>query len=138
MQTILSFVTISVFNTKKYNSNLAGKNVRSGRLPKIIGLDPASVLFSVEKPHERLNSSDATYVETIQTSKLGFFDPIGLVSFFPNGGRFQPGCSWDRVSWSILRIQLSTIGMTCLSCDILHYFHIMISKPKYQRDLKNF
>lgn len=59
------------------------------KLPKIVGLDPASVLFSIDKPHERLNSSDATYVETIQTSKLGFFDPIGKVSFYPNGGVIQ-------------------------------------------------
>ena len=51
--------------------------MRTGRIPKIIGLDPASVLFSIKKPHERLNSSDATYVETVQTSKLGFTDPIG-------------------------------------------------------------
>lgn len=73
----------------KYNLNLAGKNVRAGKLPKIIGLDPAFPLFSIDKPHERLNSSDAIYVETIQTSKLGFFDPIGKVSFYPNGGLIQ-------------------------------------------------
>lgn len=27
--------------------------------------------------------------------RLGFLDPIGTVSFYPNGGRSQPGCSWD-------------------------------------------
>lgn len=63
--------------------------MRSGKLPKIVGLDPAGVLFSVDKPDERLNSNDATYVETVQTSKLGFFDPIGKVSFYPNGGVVQ-------------------------------------------------
>lgn len=63
--------------------------MRAGKLPKIIGLDPAAVLFSIDKPNERLNSDDATYVETIQTSKLGFFDPIGKVSFYPNGGTIQ-------------------------------------------------
>lgn len=63
--------------------------MRTGKLPKIIGLDPASVLFSIQKSHERLNSSDATYVETVQTSKLGFSDPIGSVTFYPNGGMIQ-------------------------------------------------
>lgn len=56
------------------------------------------MLFVKEKPEERLNSTDAIYVETIQTSKLGFFDPpIGAVAFYPNGGKIQPGCSWDDV-----------------------------------------
>lgn len=48
-------------------------------------MDPASVLFSMKKPEERLNSTDADYVETIQASKLGFFEPIGSVAFYPNG-----------------------------------------------------
>lgn len=63
--------------------------MRTGKLPKIIGLDPASVLFAIAKPDERLNSSDAEYVETVQTSKLGFSDPVGKVSFYPNGGMIQ-------------------------------------------------
>lgn len=57
--------------------------MRSGKLTKIIGLDPAFPLFSLGKPDERLDSQDAIYVETIQTSKLGFFDPLGIVSFYP-------------------------------------------------------
>lgn len=77
----------------------AGKKVRTGKIRKIIGLDPATPLFSLNKPDERLDSHDAIYVETIQTSKLGFFDPLGTVSFYPNGGRSQPGCGWDIVSW---------------------------------------
>lgn len=71
------------------NFYVGGKNVRSGKLEKIVGLDPAGVLFHHDKPDERLNSTDAKYVETIQTSKLGFVKPVGSVSFFPNGGRFQ-------------------------------------------------
>lgn len=81
------------------NSNSAGKRLRSGKLPKIIGLDPASPLFSLNKPNERLDSHDAIYVETVHTSRLGFFDPLGDVSFYANGGRSQPECkSWDVVS----------------------------------------
>lgn len=85
-------------NLYKFDSILVGKNVRSGKLPKIVGLDPAGPLFSLDKPDERLNSQDADYVETTQTSKLGFFNPLGNVSFYPNGGYIQPTCSWDDVS----------------------------------------
>ncbi|XP_055305837.1 uncharacterized protein LOC129570306 [Sitodiplosis mosellana] len=38
---------------------LAGKYVKSGKLPKIIDLDPAGPLFSVDKPNERLDRDDA-------------------------------------------------------------------------------
>lgn len=71
--------------------------MRTGKLPKIVGLDPAGPLFSVSKPEDRLDSTDALYVETIQTSILGFHAPIGMVSFYPNGVRLQPGCAWDVV-----------------------------------------
>lgn len=69
------------------NQNLllsAGKQVRSGKIGKIIGLDPASFLFPLNKPNKRLHSEDALYVETIQTdaSKLGYSEPIGTVSIY--------------------------------------------------------
>lgn len=66
-------------------------------MPKIVGLDPAGPLFSLNKPQDRLDSTDAIYVETIQTSILGFHNPIGMVTFYPNGKRVQPGCGVDVV-----------------------------------------
>lgn len=77
---------------------LAGKFVTVGKLPKIIALDPAGPFFSVDKPDGRLNETDALYVECVHTSELGFFHPLGDVDFYANGGRIQPGCSWDLVS----------------------------------------
>lgn len=76
-----------------------GKRIRSGRIGKIVGLDPAFPLFSIDEPEERLDVNDATYVETIHTSRLGIFQPIGAVNFYPNGGKSQPDCSgWNIVS----------------------------------------
>ncbi|XP_011188038.2 phospholipase A1-like [Zeugodacus cucurbitae] len=75
----------------------AAKNVGSGKIHAIIGLDPALPLFSYNKPNKRLNSNDAHYVESIQTcgGKLGFLKPIGKSAFYPNGGKKQPGCGSD-------------------------------------------
>lgn len=68
--------------------------MRRGRINTIIGLDPANPLFTIRNPHERLDSTDAEYVEVIHTNSgitgIGF--PIGHADFFPNGGARQPGC----------------------------------------------
>lgn len=46
----------------------AGKRVICGQIPKITGLDAAKPLFDVNKPHQRLDASDAKYVELIHTN----------------------------------------------------------------------
>lgn len=76
---------------------IAGKNVRSGRVPKIIGLDPANPLFNYRDPATRIAVGDALSVETIHTNAgtLGFSAPLGNGAFYPNGGRSQPGCGLD-------------------------------------------
>ncbi|XP_037028793.1 pancreatic lipase-related protein 2-like [Bradysia coprophila] len=76
---------------------IAGKNVRSGLLPKIIGLDPANPLFNYRNPATRIAVGDAIAVETIHTNAgtLGFSAPLGDATFYPNGGRSQPGCGID-------------------------------------------
>ncbi|XP_020717837.1 phospholipase A1-like [Ceratitis capitata] len=78
-------------------SGFAGKDVTSGRIQKITGLDPALPLFHYDKPATRLNEDDAVYVESIQTcgGRLGFLKPIGKSAFYPNGGKTQPGCGID-------------------------------------------
>ncbi|KAH8306409.1 hypothetical protein KR018_010765, partial [Drosophila ironensis] len=74
----------------------AGKNI-DGEPHTIVGLDPALPLFSYNKPNKRLSSTDAYYVESIQTNggTLGFLQPIGKGAFYPNGGKTQPGCTLD-------------------------------------------
>lgn len=74
-----------------------GKNVKTGQIHTIVGLDPALPLFSYDKPKKRLSSTDAYYVESIQTNggELGFLKPIGKGAFYPNGGKSQPGCPLD-------------------------------------------
>lgn len=81
-------------------SSSAGKKITSGKIGKIVGLDPAMPLFKYNNLEGRLAATDASYVESIHTcaGRLGMTKPIGSASFFPNGGRRQPGCSsWDMV-----------------------------------------
>lgn len=59
-------------------AGVAGKFVTRGRLPKIIGLDPAGPLFDISNPATRLDASDAVYVEGINTNAglLGLAQPV--------------------------------------------------------------
>lgn len=70
---------------------IAAKHVRSGRVGVIIALDAAGPLFSTYH-QDRLTKSVAEYVQSIHTSSMGIFEPIGHASFYPNGGKDQPGC----------------------------------------------
>uniref|UniRef100_A0A182PFZ9 Lipase domain-containing protein n=1 Tax=Anopheles epiroticus TaxID=199890 RepID=A0A182PFZ9_9DIPT len=75
-------------------AGLSGKRVTTGRIGAIIGLDPAGPLFSSKDGNNRLDATDAAYVEVIHTNggTLGMYDPIGTADFYPNGGKHQPGC----------------------------------------------
>ncbi|XP_012784532.2 lipase member H [Ochotona princeps] len=65
-----------------------------GQLGRITGLDPAGPLFNGKPPQDRLDPSDAQFVDVIHsdTDALGFKDPLGNIDFYPNGGSDQPGC----------------------------------------------
>ncbi|XP_014374187.1 lipase member H isoform X1 [Alligator sinensis] len=66
----------------------------NGRLGRITALDPAGPLFR-GKPHsERLDPSDAQFVDVIHSDidGLGYREALGHIDFYPNGGTDQPGC----------------------------------------------
>ncbi|XP_058467023.1 pancreatic lipase-related protein 2-like [Malaya genurostris] len=67
-----------------------------GKLPTIIGLDPALPFFAGDVT-DRIKQTDAEYVEIIHTNggAAGFLEPIGDADFYPNWGRIQPGCGVD-------------------------------------------
>ncbi|KAL1116433.1 hypothetical protein AAG570_004907 [Ranatra chinensis] len=67
---------------------------------RITGLDPAGPLFELQPPKDRLDPSDARFVDVIHSNAdavyrggLGSRDPMGHVDFYPNGGSMQSGCS---------------------------------------------
>lgn len=75
-------------------AGIAGKNVHCGKIPIIVGLDPAQPLFSKSNTDRRLISSDADYVQVIHTTggTISISYPCGHADFYPNSGTDQPGC----------------------------------------------
>jgi len=66
-----------------------------GKLSRITGLDPAGFLFHNVPHSERLDPSDAHFVDVIHSAGLwiGMDEPVGHVDFYPNKGHHpQPGC----------------------------------------------
>ncbi|XP_038622186.1 lipase member I isoform X2 [Tachyglossus aculeatus] len=66
----------------------------NGSLGRISGLDPAGPQFTGKPADERLDRTDAKFVDVIHTDTdaLGFRNPMGHIDFYPNGGSKQPGC----------------------------------------------
>lgn len=60
-------------------------------------LFPKGPLFQLNDPDNRVSENDGVYVEIMHTNggTLGFREPIGHASFFPNFGQSQPGCGVD-------------------------------------------
>ncbi|XP_037875831.1 pancreatic lipase-related protein 2 isoform X2 [Bombyx mori] len=82
------------------SAGVAGSSLKSGRVARITGLDPALPLFEGLPIDQRLDASDAEFVDVIHTDAgiFGYKAPIGHVDFYPNGGISpQPGCELEAV-----------------------------------------
>lgn len=68
-----------------------------GLVDNIIGLDPAGPFFTQRNIDNRLDPTDARYVQVIHTNDgvLGFGIIMGHADYYPNGGKTQPGCGID-------------------------------------------
>ncbi|KAK1168103.1 lipase member H-A-like [Acipenser oxyrinchus oxyrinchus] len=69
-------------------------NMLGGKIGRITGLDPAGPMFTGKPPAERLDPTDAEFVDVLHTDidALGFREPLGHIDFYANGGTDQPGC----------------------------------------------
>ena len=106
-----------------------GKNMMN--IGRISGLNPSGPGIDTMAIDERLDRSDASFVDVIHTDqqngsfnlaagiyKKGSSITFGDVDFYPNGGVSQPGCSIDDLD-DLLRKAVSEGLKTFLSCS--HY-----------------
>merc|ERR1711936_2074 len=75
------------------------KEMGLGTLERVTGLDPAEPFFDIAGPKDRIDKSDAKFVDIIHTNSgmlwngcLSIKKSIGHVDFYPAGGSHQPGC----------------------------------------------
>lgn len=68
-----------------HTAGLVGKYVTSGKIGKIVGLDPAGPLFRTVGFTSRLHRTDATFVEVVHTNwrLLGILQALGTVDYYP-------------------------------------------------------
>ncbi|XP_073822216.1 phospholipase A1-like [Musca autumnalis] len=113
----------------------AGKKSWPHRYNTIFALDPAGPKFRRRSTEFRINPTDAKYVESIQTSKnLGFMEPTGNATFYPNYGKYQRkcfyvGCSHIRAYRMFAESITSPTGFWGIRCRS--------RKPKWDCDSMN-
>ncbi|XP_045602586.2 pancreatic triacylglycerol lipase [Procambarus clarkii] len=94
-----SLVHITGHSLGAHTAGLTARYVTSGTVARVTGLDPAGPLFYDKPADQRLDSSDADFVDVLHANSgslaegcIALHQPLGHVDFYPNGGRHQPGC----------------------------------------------
>ncbi|XP_037960661.1 phospholipase A1 [Teleopsis dalmanni] len=101
----------------------AGKRLKPAQYNTIFALDPAGPKFRKRSIECRIDPTDAKYVESMQTSaNLGFLEPTGSATFYPNYGYYQRkcyylGCSHIRAYKMFAESIVSKIGFWGTRCQ---------------------
>ncbi|XP_063235519.1 lipase member H-like [Bacillus rossius redtenbacheri] len=85
------------FSLGAHVAGIAANRYKGGRIARITGLDPVGRRFENVALENRLDSSDAEFVQIIHTNGnfIGWPTALGHVDFFPNDGNKQYGCGID-------------------------------------------
>ncbi|XP_018330867.1 pancreatic triacylglycerol lipase-like [Agrilus planipennis] len=98
----------------------------NGNIGIIVGLDPAGPGFLSSNTNNRLDPTDAQFVQAIHTNTLllGYSGNLGNVDIRPNGGRSQPGCGTDVTgscshsrSYQYFAESVASGGFTAWACS---------------------
>ncbi|KAJ8723287.1 hypothetical protein PYW08_003199 [Mythimna loreyi] len=109
-------------------------------LGRITGLDPAGPCFSYAYSGQRLDKSDAAYVDVLHSNRLlqGIIEPLGHADFYINGGGpnqpgcYMPSCSHLRAAHvyiESIKMPKSFIGVRCKSWH--HFLSNACEKDEY-------
>ncbi|OWR51181.1 pancreatic lipase-related protein 2 [Danaus plexippus plexippus] len=130
-----------------HTASFIAKNFRlitGVNISRITALDPSGPCFRNLGPEDRIDKSDADFVEMIATNidGYGMAAPVGHVNYYVNGGEFQPGelvwflcmtlCSHIRsyMVWlSALQHPNSFIAMQCDSVQQARFKKCRERKP---------
>ena len=110
-----------------------------GRIGRITGLDPSGPLFYSVTDDDRLDRSDARFVDIVHTAGhwVGTTRPSGHVDIWPNGGSApQPGCenkesldmscshfhAWKMFADSILSKNSDVMPLMAIKCNSRQLF----------------
>lgn len=93
----LTDLTVVGHSLGAHIAGMAGKKITKGTIQNIVGLDPALPLFPLLLSADRLDATDAKYVQIVSTDAwhAGYGLPIGHASFYPNWGSNQNRCDGD-------------------------------------------
>jgi len=114
-------------------------------LGRISGLDPAGPDFYDSLVPDRLDSSDALFVDVLHTdgapnlvSGFGHLKPLGHVDFYPNGGSAQPTCGSNtgaillQSAWSLVstfNVGNAADTLACNHMSAVYYYTDSINSP---------
>ncbi|XP_014103240.1 pancreatic triacylglycerol lipase [Bactrocera oleae] len=81
-------------------TNYVARNLGSFQLPRITGLDPAMPFFITSGINDKLDPTDAAFVDVIHTNAFvqGKIERCGHADFYMNGGILQPGCNSENTN----------------------------------------
>lgn len=92
---------------------LSGTNVS-----RLTGLDPAGPCFRDLGPKDRIDKSDADFVDIVSTNidGYGMAAPVGHITYYVNGGENQPGqLFWPYCETLCSHVRSHTLWLTALS-----------------------